>query len=152
MPVDETLLGGEDYVMNQKIRGLDYKLLYTPDTIVWHYHRQTPKKFFEQIYRYGISRLLIGKKDLKMINPIHITVGFGLPILTGLLILLMSINPFWLIYFASFIFLFVILYFFIAWLKIKSLNAAFWVPPTIIILFSAWSLGFLGELIFPVKS
>jgi cellulose synthase/poly-beta-1,6-N-acetylglucosamine synthase-like glycosyltransferase len=151
MPMDETLLGGEDYAMNQKIRRLGYRLVYTPDTIVWHYHRATPRKFFKQMYRYGISRILIGRKDLKMINLIHITAGLGLPILIGLFLFLFFINPLWLIYFILFIALFLTTYFFLAWLKLKSLKAAVFVPYAIIILFLSWSMGFLRQLFYPIK-
>lgn len=151
MPMDETLFEAEDYVMNQKIRQLGYRLIYTPDTIVWHYRRSTPRKFFKQMYRYAIGRLLIGKKDLKMINLIHIMAGFGLPILIGLFIFLIYINLLWFIYFLLLISLFLVGYFFLAWLKIKSLKPALFVPYVIVILFSAWSMGFLRELFFPIK-
>lgn len=151
MPIDETILGGEDFFMNQKIRRLGYKLLYTPDTFVWHYHRPAPGKFFKQIYRYGISRLLIGKKDFKMINSIHIAVGLGLPILLGIAIILIILNPLWLVCLVSAAIIFLLSYAFLAWIKMKSLKPASWVPITIIILFCAWSLGFLRELFFPLK-
>lgn len=151
MPMDESLLEAEDYVTNQKIRRLGYKLLYTPDTVVWHYRRPNPKRFFRQIYRYAIGRLLIGKKDIKMMNLMHILIGLGLPILTGASIYLIIADYLLLIYFFLSAALFLLAYFFLAWLKTKSLKAALWVPPTIVILFSAWSLGFLRELFFPIK-
>ena len=151
MPMDESLLEAEDYVTNQKIRGLGYKLLYTPDTIVWHYRRPNPKRFFKQIYRYAIGRLLIGKKDIKMINFRHILVGLGLPALAGGSIFLSIADYRLLVYSSLSAALFLLVYSFLAWSKTKSLKAALWVPPTIIILFSAWSLGFLRELLFPIK-
>ncbi len=151
MPVDETILGGEDFAMNYKIRKFGYKLLYTPDTFVWHYHRSDPSKFFKQIYRYGISRLIIGKKDLRMINPIHFATGLGVPILLGLVLFLIIFNPLWLAYLTLVIGLFFLIYVFLAWFKLKSFKAAFWVPGAIIILFCSWSLGFLRELLIPIK-
>ena len=151
MPMDESLLEAEDYVTNQKIRGLGYKLLYTPDTIVWHYRRPNPKRFFKQIYRYAIGRLLIGKKDIKMINLTHILVGLGLPALAGGSIFLSITDYRLLVYSFLSAELFLLVYSFLAWSKTKSLKVALWVPPTIIILFSAWSLGFLRELLFPIK-
>lgn len=152
MPMDETLLEAEDYVTNQKIRYLGYKLLYTPDTIVWHYRRPSPKKFFRQMHRYAIGRLLIGKKDRKMINLTHIAVGLGLPIVIGFSAFLIAVNYLWFIYFALSACIFLTAYFFTALLKIKSLKASLWVPPTIVIMFLAWSLGFLRELFFPINS
>lgn len=151
-PIDETIFEAEDYITNHKIRQLGYKLLYTPDTFLWHYRRPTPKNFFKQIYRYAIGRLIIGKKDIKMINCIHIVVGFGIPILLSLALILILLNPYWFLYFITFFCLLAVVYFFLALLKTKSLKAALFVPPTILILFSAWSLGFLRELLFPIKS
>lgn len=151
MPMDETLLGGEDYAMNYKIRRLGYSLLYTPDTFVWHYHRPAPGKFFKQIYRYGISRLLIGKKNLGMINAVHVAAGLGLPILAGLSLFLILLNQAWFFYSLSAAVLFLTGYFLLAWFKLKSLLSAVWVPAVIIILLGAWSLGFLRELFLPIK-
>ena len=152
MPIDETLLGGEDYVMNQKIRQLGYKILYTPDTIVWHYRRPTPKKFFKQIFHYGATRLIIGKKDFKMINPIHITAGLGLPIFVALSVFLIYKNPVWFFYFLLVPGLFLLFYFFLGWFKTKSLKVAMFVPCVITILFLSWSAGFLRGLFFPLKT
>ncbi len=151
MPIDETIIGGEDFAMNYKIRQLDYKLLYTPDTFVWHYHRATPKKFSRQIYRYGASRLIIGKKDIKMINPIHVTVGLGIPVLLGIFLILLFLNQIILAWLISTVALFFLIYIFLAWLKLKSFKAALWVPGAIMILFCSWSLGFLRELVWPLR-
>lgn len=152
MPIDENIVEAEDYIMNQKIRNSGYKLIYTPDTIVWHYRRPIPKKFFKQIYRYAIGRLLIGKENKENINLMHIAVGFGLPILLLASVFLLSIDYIWLVAFAAVIILFLIAYFLAALVKLKSLKAATFVPLVIIILFSAWSMGFLKELISPIKS
>jgi len=152
MPMDENLVEAEDYVMNQKIRALGYRLLYTPDTIVWHYRRPLPKKFFKQIYRYAIGRLLIGKKNKKNINLVHIVVGFGLPIFFLISALLLYKNFVLFIVFIAITLLFLIIYFFVALIKLKSLKAAIFVPLTITILFSAWSIGFLRELFIPVET
>jgi len=151
-PMDETIFEGEDFATNFRLRQLGYKLLYTPDTFVLHYRRPTPKKFFKQIYRYAIGRLICGKKDRKMMNAMHILIGLSIPMLLGLGILLTAISL--KIFFASFLTaaLFLTVYFFFAWLKTKSLRAALWTPITIMILGFSWSLGFLRELFLPIKS
>jgi len=149
LPMPETL--SEDYIMNQKVRQLGYKLLYTPDTIVWHYRRPLPWKFFKQMRHYAVCRLSIGKKDSKTINLVHIMVGFGLPVLTALSLFLIYLNPFWFLYFLLLITLFLTSYFLLAWLELKSIKAALFVPYAITILFLAWSLGFLKELFSPKK-
>ena len=150
LPLQESLVTAEDYLMNQKIRQLGFKLLYTPDTIVWHHRRLSFKKFFRQMYNYAIGRLAIGRQDLKMINLVHILVGLGLPILALLSFLLIYFKPLWFLYFLALGVMFLLAFFLAAWISTKSLKAAGFVPLVIIILFSAWSLGFLKELFFPI--
>ena len=151
-PLDETFLEAEDYATNYKIRQLGYRLLYTPDTCVLHYRRPIPKSFFKQIYRYSIGRLIIGKRNRKMINIIHVLTGFAIPLALAFSLVLIFFNLYWFLYFTVLVSLFLIVYFFLAWFKLKSLKAAFWVPLTVVILVCAWSMGFLRELVLPIKS
>jgi len=151
MPMDETLIEAEDYVMNQKIRDLGYKLLYTPDTILWHYRRPKPKNFFKQIYRYAIGRVLIGRKDYKMINMVHILAGFGIPIFLVLSLFLITLKPLCFFYFLLAVFFFFFFYFMVSLAKTKSLKVSLLVPYVIIILFLGWSFGFLRQIFFPTK-
>ena len=150
LPLQESLVTAEDYLMNQKIRQLGFKLLYTPDTIVWHHRRLTLKKFFRQMYNYAIGRLAIGRQDFKMINAVHILVGLGLPILVLISFLLLYFKPLWFLYFFALGIMFLLAFFLAALVSVKSLKAAGFVPLVIIALFSAWSLGFLKELFFPI--
>lgn len=62
MPMDETILEGEDVVMNQKLEALGYKLLYVPDVRVYHHRRSTPRSFYNQMKRYGQAKRLIQKR------------------------------------------------------------------------------------------
>jgi len=151
LPMNKTIYEAEDYIMNQEIRKHGYRLVYTPDTIVWHYRRPTPRRFLRQMQRYGIGRLLIGKKDRSNLNTIHILAGLGIPILIGLSACLILINPLWFVYAISLGILFLFIYFLLAWTKLKSLKSAILVPYAIIILFFGWSSGFLRELLIPIK-
>jgi len=151
-PMDETMYGGEDYATNQLIRAQGYKLMYTPDTFVWHYHRPTPKRFFRQMFRYGVSRLIIARKNQHWINAVHIIAGFGIPLVALIAITLILISPKWFLLAVAATILFLIFYFFYAWTKIKSVKSALLVPYVIILLFISWSLGFLKELISPIQA
>ncbi len=151
MPMDETLIEAEDYIMNQKIREFGYKLLYTPDTIVWHYRRPSPKKFLKQMHRYALGRLLIGKRDKKMINVTHIIAGLSLPILLLIFIFLAILNLKLLMYLILSMAIFLIVYFFLALFKLKTFVSAVFVPYAILLLTIGWSTGFLRELFFPAK-
>jgi len=151
MPLDETIYGGEDFATNQQVRALGYRLLYTPDTFVWHYRRPTPKRFFKQMFRYGVSRLIIGKKNRHWINFVHIAAGLGIPLLVVVSVALILIKPLWFLFLVALGLLFLAFYFFLAWLKLRSAKAAVLAPYVIIILFLSWSLGFMKELIDPIK-
>ncbi|HXR81615.1 MAG TPA: glycosyltransferase [Saprospiraceae bacterium] len=152
MPLDESMLTGDDTLLNRKILDLGYKLLYTPDVSVLHFRRPTPGRLWKQFYRYAIGRLQIGKKDKRLLNPMHVLIGLGLPILLlSALLLLLNDAKFLLsiILFAGLLFL---LYFSIkGMIRWKSLLVGLQVPLIIILIMTAWSCGFLRELLFPLK-
>jgi GT2 family glycosyltransferase len=149
MPVDECFVEGEDVIMNKKVRELGYKFLFTPDTKLWHYRSSTPRRFWRQNYRYAIGRVLMWRRSPKLLNPLHILVGFGLPILFALLVILALMGVELLIGTLlaglGFLFFFSLL----AWAKTKDWRVALRVPQVIYILFTAWSLGFMKETFFP---
>lgn len=155
MPVDESFIEGEDVVMNRKIRDLGYKFLYTPDTKVWHYRSSTPKRFWRQNSRYAVGRVLMWRKSRGLINPFHIIVGFSLPLIGTMVILLWFISlP---IFFAA-IFLgigFLGFFFLLGWLKTRSLATALNIPLAITFLAVPWSLSFVKEffkIVIPAKA
>ena len=152
MPLDESMLTADDTLLNQKIIDAGYKLLYTPDVIVLHYRRPTPLRLWKQFYRYAIGRLQVGKKDKRLLNPMHVIIGLSLPIIVLLLLIILwkrSILILCLSILAGFLFL---LYFSIkGMIKWKSISVGLWIPFVIILIMKAWSIGFLRELLFPLK-
>ena len=152
MPLDETMLTGDDTLLNRKILDLGYRLLYTPDVKVFHYRRPSPKKLWKQFYRYAIGRLQVGKKDKRLLNFAHILAGLGLPLgLFLLLLLVWSKNSFlWSLLLLSAISF--LLYFAIkGGIKWSSGSVGLQVPIVIMIIMTAWSCGFVRELIFPIR-
>jgi cellulose synthase/poly-beta-1,6-N-acetylglucosamine synthase-like glycosyltransferase len=152
MPLDESMLTGDDTLLNRKILDLGYKLLYTPDVSVLHFRRPTPGRLWKQFYRYAIGRLQVGKKDKRLLNPMYVLTGFSLPIL--LLIMLLSIlnNA---IFLLSIILiagtLFLLYYAIKGMVKWKSISVGLQIPMIIMLIMSAWSCGFLRELFFPIR-
>lgn len=148
MPIDESLLTCDDTELNQRLVDHGYKLLYTPDVFVWHYRRPNVRRLWRQIYRYAIGRLQVGKRDRRMINMTHILVGMGMPII--LLMPILSLDLFFstLLIWSVFLCLLVIY----ALMEVKSFSVAVTVPLVVIIVFLAWSSGFMRELVFPLKS
>ena len=61
----------DDEELDYRIREKGYKILYTPDAIVYHYRRPTWKKFMKQAYNYGIGRMQAIKLHSKMGRVFH---------------------------------------------------------------------------------
>lgn len=147
MPIDESLLTCDDTELNQRLLDKGYKLLYTPDVFVWHYRRPNPKRLFKQMYRYAIGRLQVGKRDRRMINPMHILTGLALPV--GFVIFIFSLSIF-----VSVLFLYILLlmlYAGVTLIKTGSIKISLYVPAIISIMLFAWSAGFVRELVYPIK-
>lgn len=66
----------EDWELNYRLRKNGYKLLYLPDSFVYHKFRTNNKKFFNNMVRYGIGRMKLIKKYPDSFNPIFL-VPFG---------------------------------------------------------------------------
>jgi cellulose synthase/poly-beta-1,6-N-acetylglucosamine synthase-like glycosyltransferase len=152
MPLDESMLTGDDTLLNRKILDLGYKLLYTPDVSVLHFRRPTPGRLWKQFYRYAIGRLQVGKKDKRLLNPMHVLIGLSLPILLLIFLFLILNNKILFLVFsllAGFLFL---LYFSIkGMVKWKSLSVGLQIPLIILLIMTAWSGGFLRELFIPIR-
>jgi len=149
MPVDEGLLTAEDVWMNFCIRRAGFKLAFAPDVVLWHYRRNSPKRFMRQIYRFAVGRAQVGKKSAELLNPLHLVLASGLPmILAGFVYALVSGHL------AIFLALGLIL---ISGLSIlvlirqKSVAVALNSCLAFLIFIVFWSAGFLRETIFPLQ-
>jgi len=151
MPTDETLLTCDDVEINYQILQQGYKLLYTHDVLVWHYRRDTPKRFWKQIYRYSIGRLQLGKRRRDGINLIHIIFGLSIPIFIALLVFTFVFNSIYPIMVIGAALLLIGFFAGLCLIKEKSLTVAVNAFLAMIIFILAWSAGFLRELFSPIK-
>jgi len=151
IPTDESLLTCDDTDMNYHLGYKGYKLLYVPDVIVWHYRRDNPKKLWKQIYRFAVGRLQLSRKHKKALNSIHIISGFILPIGFLLAIILFFLNPVYLLFLTYSILAFLTFIFILSLIKERSVKVSLYVIPALIISVTAWSIGFIRELFFPIK-
>lgn len=152
MPLDESMLTGDDTLLNRKILDLGCRLLYTPDVIVFHYRRPTPRTLWRQFYRYAIGRLQVAKKDKRLLNMAHILIGLSLPV--GLLtVLLLVWSKSFLVLSCIMIFAFLFLLYFAikGMIKWKSPGVGMQIPFVIMLIMISWSFGFVRELIFPLS-
>ncbi len=152
MPLDESMLTGDDTLLNRKILDLGCRLLYTPDVKVFHYRRPTPGKLWRQFYRYAIGRLQVGKKDKRLLNITHVLIGLSLPLSLLTIIFLLWSKSFLVLSCIMVIAFLFLLYFSIkGMIKWKSPGVGLQVPLVIMLIMTAWSWGFLREWIFPIK-
>lgn len=151
MPVDECFIEGEDVIMNKRIADLGYKFLYTPDTRLWHYRSSTIKRFWRQNFRYAIGRLLMGRAYRELLKPMHILVGLSVPLAVISISAAAFINPPVLPGLFTLVISFLAFFAFYGLARTHSLRAALYVPLAILILMTAWSMGFMKELLLPVR-
>jgi cellulose synthase/poly-beta-1,6-N-acetylglucosamine synthase-like glycosyltransferase len=149
MPVDENLLTAEDVWMNLCVRKAGYRLIQAPDVKLWHYRRNSPKRFLRQMYRFAIGRVQVGRRHPGLINIFHLITGFGIPALlaalvyfylTGAIILGLKISLFF--------YVFIVL---LSLLKTGSLATSLNLPFVLTLFVLSWSSGFLKELLFPLR-
>jgi len=151
MPMSEDLIEAEDAQMNQRIRQLGYRLLYTPDVFVWHYRRPTPGKLLYQMYRYAIGRVIVGRIDPNMLNAAYVTAGLAIPIFAIVTAVLLLAGPVYFHMLLAIIAAFILFYSLRALIQTRSMKVALYVPYVIFIMTVAWSSGFMRQLIWPAK-
>lgn len=87
---------GQDAELDLRLIQKGYKILFTPDTKVYHFKRSTLKTLFKQMYRYGIARAKMVKKHKKTLKPFHLLgIGFIFGITLILLIASLRLVPWW---------------------------------------------------------
>jgi cellulose synthase/poly-beta-1,6-N-acetylglucosamine synthase-like glycosyltransferase len=151
MPVDEGLLTAEDAWMNFCLKKNGYKLILASDVKLWHYRRNSPKRFLRQMYRFAIGRLQVGKKQSELLNGLHISIGLSLPVflLLGIVFyLLKATGLFFDIVIAFFVVAIVSAYL----IKSRSLSVILNIPLVMVLFITGWSAGFLRELLCPLKN
>lgn len=73
---NEKMITCDDAELDYRIREKGYKIMYTPNAIVYHYRRPTWKRFYKQAYIYGVGRMEAIKLHLKMAKWFH----YALPV------------------------------------------------------------------------
>ena len=84
-----SLRHGQDIELSHRIYNSGAKIQLLIDAIVYHRRRTTLKKFFRQVFNWGIARINLGKMDRVMLEPIHfvpsIATSLALFIIIGLI-------------------------------------------------------------------
>ena len=86
---DSVFWCGQDAELDIRIKKAGYKILYTPETKVYHFKRSSVRALFRQMYRYGLARAKMVKKHPDTLRIVYLLgSGFvlGIIILTALTI------------------------------------------------------------------
>ncbi len=151
MPTDETFVTGEDIELCLRVREKGYRLYLVPDVALWHHKRPTPRRLFSQIYRYAVGRVQIGRLHPQLLRAGHIMVGLFIPLICAIGITMLVVWPRALEPISLLLFL--------ATAVAGALGAAYrskamvaiWLTLLLVLVPTAWSLGFLKETLCPVK-
>lgn len=78
---------GQDIEFSHRIIASGAKVILVPDALVYHKRRTSIRKFFRQVFNWGVARINLYKIDPAMLEPVH-----ALPALATLLLILLIIG------------------------------------------------------------
>jgi glycosyltransferase involved in cell wall biosynthesis len=135
---------GQDLEFSRRIVASGTKVIYIPNAIVYHKRRSSIKKFFRQVYNWGIARINLAKMDNGILEPLHFipavaSVGFTLLLIFS--IFSSVIFKIWLCFFVIGIFIMIAI-FIDSFRKYKDIKAALLSPIIAVIQVFAYGYGF----------
>jgi glycosyltransferase involved in cell wall biosynthesis len=83
---------GQDLEFSRRIIASGVKVIYIPNAIVYHRRRTSLRKFFRQIFNWGVARINLAKIDQAILEPLHFMPAVG-TLGYFLLILLTPFHP-----------------------------------------------------------
>lgn len=87
-----TLRHGQDMEFSARIYRHGFKVSLIPDAFVYHKRRTSLKRFYKQIFNWGVARVNLGRIDKQMFKPIHFIPAL---LIAGLILFLVaSVLPF----------------------------------------------------------
>ena len=66
-----SLRHGQDIEFSNRIIKSGARVVYIPDAVVYHKRRTSLRKFFRQVYNWGVARINLYKIDAAMLEPVH---------------------------------------------------------------------------------
>lgn len=137
---------GQDIEFSNRIIATGGKVLRVENAIVYHKRRMSVKKFFRQVFNWGVARINLYLIDKRMLEFVHFFPAIGtIIIFCTILLAIIFHSPFtYLIYFGLLILLFMSIH---ATIKYRDFRVLFFIPiivPTQII---GYGLGFITAFV-----
>ncbi len=140
---------GQDIEFSNRILKSGAKVIFVPDAPVFHKRRTNLRRFFKQVFNWGVARINLYKMDRQMLEPVH-----ALPAIATLIVLLVTVLAiFWQparILFEIGLILGLLLLFISmvdAFLMYKEFKPAFYLPIVIPFQVFGYGLGFIYNFI-----
>ncbi len=145
---------GQDMDYSARIYNAGFKVGLIADAIVFHKRRTSLKKFFKQIFNWGVARINLGRRHKSMLKPVHF-----LPMAVIVALVLLAIftliipelaAPLWGLTLAAFLAI-CLLAFLQSLFKYKNLKTSFLSIITLNIQVFAYGLGLIWGIINALK-
>jgi glycosyltransferase involved in cell wall biosynthesis len=144
---------GQDMEYSSRIYNNGFKVGLISDAYVFHKRRTSMKRFFKQVFNWGVTRINLGKMDKAMLKPVHflpmlIVLGFIFLVLVSPLMYLFLPTITWIILLilAMGISAVVLIAFFQSLNKYKNIQVSFLSIITLFIQVFAYGLGMMSGL------
>jgi len=140
---------GQDIEFSHRLHQAGAKILFIPKAFVFHKRRTSLKKFFKQVFNWGVARINLYKMNPSMLEPLH-----ALPAVASAGYLLLSLMAFfhpvlkqiWLV-FSAFGLLLLLFSSAQALRQYRSIAVALYVPLVIPIQIFGYGIGFIYNFI-----
>ena len=141
-----SLRHGQDIELSHRIHKCGARVKFLKNAIVYHRRRTTLKKFFRQVFNWGVARINLGKIDNSMLEPIHFLPAAA-TLLAILVIMGSLVNP--PVFFPIFLFgiTSLLLMSIIAVYQSKSIKVGFYTSLTIPFQIFGYGSGFIIQFI-----
>lgn len=137
---------GQDIEFSHRILSTGESVIKVDDAVVYHKRRMSIKKFFRQVFNWGVARINLYKIDKDMLEPVHFFPAIGT--LTALLILIFTIlYPsifIWFILFGVFVLIAMGIH---GVIKYKDFRTFFYIPIIVPTQIFGYGLGFITAFI-----
>jgi glycosyltransferase involved in cell wall biosynthesis len=143
---------GQDIEFSQRMIQSGEKVVYIPESVVYHKRRTSPIRFFRQVFNWGVARINLYKIDSDMLEWLHAmpALGFWTAVFVSMAALVLpSWRPVW-SGLAEFVLALLIASGFHSGLRWRNFRAGLLTPVVMILQISGYALGFTAAWIWRV--
>lgn len=147
-----SLRHGQDIEYSNRILKSGARVVYIDDAIVFHKRRTSIKKFFRQVFNWGVARINLYKIDASMLEPLHAAPAIATLFLILLIVFSLLSYQVWLL--SRWVFTISIIILILsaihAYLKYKNWQVLFFVPIIMPLQIIGYGLGFISAFFYRV--